>query len=74
MAGRPFPIGVFSAKKKPTNLTGYLEEFVQEMQETVNEGVEYLGKKWKVAVRAVVCDYPDSVCEVYQRSFCLLWL
>ncbi|XP_077558139.1 uncharacterized protein LOC144173702 [Haemaphysalis longicornis] len=59
--GGPFPIGVFSAKKKPTNITGYLDEFVQEMQETLNEGVEYLVKKWQVVVRAVVCDYPARV-------------
>ncbi|CAN7942719.1 unnamed protein product, partial [Ixodes hexagonus] len=59
--GGPFPIGVFSAKKKPQNLDEYLNEFVQEMDEAQTEGIECFGKKWRVAIRAVVCDYPARV-------------
>ncbi|CAN7947458.1 unnamed protein product, partial [Ixodes hexagonus] len=59
--GGPFPIGVFSSTKKPQNLADYLEEFVQEMDAAQNEGIECLGKKWHVAIRAVVCDYPARV-------------
>ncbi|CAN7995569.1 unnamed protein product [Ixodes hexagonus] len=59
--GGPFPIGVFSWTKKPGNVEEYLEEFVQEMGEAQEGGVEILGKRWNIAIRAVVCDYPARV-------------
>ncbi|KAM7293416.1 uncharacterized protein ISCGN_026546 [Ixodes scapularis] len=57
----PFPVGVFSWTKKPANVQEYLEEFVKELNQAQQEGVECLGKKWHVAIRAVVCDYPARV-------------
>ncbi|XP_077548137.1 uncharacterized protein LOC144160923 [Haemaphysalis longicornis] len=54
----PFPVGIFSFAKKPTIIDECVEEFIQELCNTQKEGIECLGKKWHVAVRAVVCDYP----------------
>lgn len=54
----PFPVGIFSYSKKPASITEYVDEFIQELRHALKEGVECLGRKWKVAVRAVVCDYP----------------
>ncbi|CAN7979093.1 unnamed protein product [Ixodes persulcatus] len=59
--GGPFPVGVFSATKKPQDLAEYLEQFVADMDELQSDGFECLGQKWPVAVRAIVCDYPARV-------------
>ncbi|CAN8023117.1 unnamed protein product [Ixodes persulcatus] len=59
--GEPFPVVVFSATKKPQDLAEYLEQFVADMDELQSDGFECLGRKWPVAVRAIVCDNPARV-------------
>lgn len=56
----PFTIALFCGTKKPTCIAQYLGDFVQEMEQLHENGIEVNGydKKLKVHVSAFICDAP----------------
>ena len=55
---RPFVIGIYYGKSKPSNVNDYLFDFVNEMTELQTSGVKYNDKLFQIALSAFICDAP----------------
>lgn len=55
---KPMVIGIYSGKHKPTDLTTFLNPFVDEMEEVCRNGILINGFKITVLIRGFVCDSP----------------
>ena len=55
---KPFVIGLFYGKSKPTNVNQYLEQVVEEISTLQTIGFHHNGKQYFVNVSTVVCDAP----------------
>lgn len=53
-----FLIGVFCGRSKPSPLSLYLEDFINELNELLNEGFVFKGKMYSIEVHSFVCDAP----------------
>lgn len=54
-----FVIGLYSGNTKPSNVQEYLKEFVQDLREIIQEGVQFNGVFFSVsAPDAFICDAP----------------
>lgn len=57
---RPFVIGIYFGIGKPKNLNTYLEDFINEMETLLRDGI-YLqnsGRRYTVRIRCFICDSP----------------
>lgn len=54
----PFVIGIFSGTTKPTNLSDYLKDFINEFNELKENGMTYCDEYFKIAISSVICDAP----------------
>lgn len=57
---RPFVIGIYFGTGKPKNLNAYLEDFINEMETLLREGI-YLqnsGRRFTIKIRCFICDSP----------------
>lgn len=54
----PFPIGIFCGTLKPDPLSKFLEEFLNEGDFLIQNGLEVNTKKYKVTLHSFVCDAP----------------
>ena len=55
---RPFVIGIWVGKSKPTDVCAYLQEFVNETKFVMRNGLKSDGKLFNVTVKNFVCDAP----------------
>ena len=53
-----FVIALYSGKGKPSSLTEYLEDFLNEMEAVLEHGVDAAGKHFNVCIGAFICDAP----------------
>ena len=53
-----FPIAIYSSLKKPTSLDEYLSDFILEMNNLHEQGIEFMDKNYKVKLDAIICDAP----------------
>lgn len=57
---RPFVIGIYYGIGKPQNLNTYLEDFINDMETLLREGI-YLpnsGRRFTIKIRCFICDSP----------------
>lgn len=57
-SAQPFIIGVYYGVGKPKNLDIYLEDFVVEMKQLLNDGIQLTSKIITVKIRCFICDSP----------------
>lgn len=55
-----FMIGAFYGKSKPEDSIEYLQEFVDELKQIINEGIIYKDKVVKLKMHALICDVPTK--------------
>lgn len=55
---KPFIVGIFCGNSKPKPLTLYLEDFVSELNNLLQFGIEINNKKFSVLVHSFICDMP----------------
>ncbi|XP_062534120.1 uncharacterized protein LOC134203263 [Armigeres subalbatus] len=55
---KPMVIGIYSGKHKPTDLTAFLDPFVNEMIDVCKNGIMINGFIITVSIRCFVCDSP----------------
>lgn len=53
-----FVIGTFYGKLKPDNFNEYLQDFVDELCNLINNGIEFNNKQIKVLLKGIICDVP----------------
>lgn len=54
----PFIIGVFCGKHKPKDVSEFLNDFIQELQLLLSNGLEYKSINYRIVVNSFVCDAP----------------
>ena len=54
----PFLIAVYSGYGKPTSVSDFLNDFINEMNDIKQHGFEYDGKQYRLILTAVICDAP----------------
>ncbi|CAN7947303.1 unnamed protein product, partial [Ixodes hexagonus] len=54
----PFIVGCFHGSSKPHSVSEYLSEFIDEISELVNDGIEESGGRYTFSIKAFVCDAP----------------
>lgn len=57
---RPFVIGIYFGIGKPKNLNTYLEDFINEMEVLLRDGIYFQdsGRKFTIKIRCFICDSP----------------
>ena len=55
---KPFVIGLYSGKTKPTSPEDFLCDFVDEMMHLTETGIHYCGRIFRVSISAFLCDAP----------------
>lgn len=55
---KPMVIGIYHGKGKPDNMPAFLELFVNELKDVINDGVTLNGHKISVSIRSFICDSP----------------
>jgi hypothetical protein len=53
-----FVIGLYSGTSKPSSVSEYLKNFIDEMKNLMHRGITYLGKHYSVGLNAFICDAP----------------
>jgi len=65
---RPFAVGIFFGKSKPTSSKEFLTSFVQETKKILEDGLELSssGKRFKVKIHSIICDAPARafICNI----------
>ena len=51
-------IGIFYGSAKPTPVSDYLSDFIEEYKQIVENGYEFLDKLYKISLKAFICDTP----------------
>lgn len=54
----PFPVAIYSGKKKPNDLKRYLQNFINEVNQLQNEGISVDNHSLQVRIKAFICDTP----------------
>ena len=54
----PFVIGIFAGKSKPLPLHDFLQDFVNELVDFLENGFIYNGVKYKILIHSFICDAP----------------
>ncbi|XP_049332101.1 uncharacterized protein LOC125799437 isoform X1 [Astyanax mexicanus] len=54
----PFLVGLYCGVTKPASVFDYLADFVKDLTNVLEHGIDYNGKQLEVSVSAVVCDAP----------------
>lgn len=54
----PFVVGIFCGSSKPDPLNSFLEDFVTEMSNLLQDGFSFNGLRFKVEIHSFVCDAP----------------
>lgn len=55
---KPMIIGIYHGKGKPNNMPSFLELFVTELKQLMNDGLTLNGHKIAIAIRSFICDSP----------------
>lgn len=55
---KPFPIGIFYGISKPQPIDIYLEDFVNELSQLIENGIVFNKKKYVITVHSFICDAP----------------
>lgn len=55
---KPFVVALFCGDSKPSSLSGYLEEFLQELSVLCNCGITVENTVCSVSIKAFICDAP----------------
>jgi len=58
LSHKPFVVGLYCGSKKPASLSDYLQDFVQELNSLLVEGISYGSMKYNVEIGCFVCDAP----------------
>ncbi|EFN87600.1 hypothetical protein EAI_11775, partial [Harpegnathos saltator] len=54
----PFTIGIFCGTSKPMSLEKFLDNFINELHNLLEEGIEFNNKTYREEVHSFVCDAP----------------
>ncbi|XP_043473225.1 uncharacterized protein LOC122505576 [Leptopilina heterotoma] len=60
---QPFAVSIFCGMSKPISNDVYFEEFVSEMNDLLENGIDIEGKHYRISIKCFVCDTPA-------RAFC----
>ncbi|XP_043472973.1 uncharacterized protein LOC122505427 [Leptopilina heterotoma] len=52
----PFPVLIYHGNSKPKDLEVYLDEFINELNSILENGISISGKKFKVLIKCFTCD------------------
>ncbi|CAH0558902.1 unnamed protein product [Brassicogethes aeneus] len=55
---KPFPVGVFCGNAKPKPLAIYLEDFLNELLNLIENGLLFKNKLFKINIHSFICDAP----------------
>lgn len=55
---KPFPITLFCGNSKPSPLSTFLEDFIDELKGLLKDGFKYKHQTYVVKVHSFVCDAP----------------
>lgn len=55
---KPFVVQIWCGESKPEPLNEYLEQFVAEFDDLMQNGIEVNGKKVTISFRCCICDSP----------------
>ena len=53
-----FPIALFYGNSKPDCLNDFLSDFINEVKQLMEEGIDIKGKKYGFCLKTLVCDAP----------------
>ncbi|KAG8239947.1 hypothetical protein J437_LFUL019505 [Ladona fulva] len=54
----PFVAGVFHGIIKPGNVEMYMADYVQKVSKLIEDGIECMGRNYKICVTSYICDAP----------------
>ena len=54
----PFVVAFYCGNSKPNSVVGYLDDFLSELKDLVEDGISFEEKNLKVSVSSFVCDAP----------------
>lgn len=68
---RPFVIGIYFGIGKPKNFNTYLEDFINEMEVLLRDGIYFQnsGRKFTIKIRCFICDSPARA-YIKGNTFC----
>ena len=55
---QPFVIGIFSGERKPDSVNEYFEDFIRDVSELKEIGLQYNQKLYQVKISTIICDTP----------------
>lgn len=55
---KPFPVAIFYGNGKPSSTEAYLDEFIDEMNDLLTNGLDIFGQHFEVSLKCFVCDTP----------------
>lgn len=58
----PFVVGVFCGRSKPASVDEFLADFVAEVKQLVQDGVQLTESHFEVTLHSFVCDSPVHAC------------
>ena len=59
LSSRPFVIGLFYGKNKPSSIGDYLNDFIEEMRTIQQEGgLQFQSMKYDIQISCIICDAP----------------
>ena len=58
VSSKPFVIGVFCGKSNPSDLNAYFSDFVNELLQLLECGIDFHGTHYSVGIHSFVCDAP----------------
>lgn len=73
---KPFIVSIWCGESKPNNLNEYLQQFVNELNEILTDGIFVNGFFIKVGVRCFIADSPARafIKGIFNISFSFLML
>lgn len=54
----PFPVAIYYGNTKPVSLDQYLQDFINEINVLINNGLTYRKETYEIILKAIVCDAP----------------
>lgn len=60
-----FPVGIYEGKTKPKCFNTFISEFVAELQEVVENGIEIDGQKYQTEIKGFIMDAPATASVMY---------
>lgn len=64
----PFVIGIYLGKSKPASADDFLKDFIEEMKDIDENGLQIDNFLFKVKIRAVICDMPAKAFIKYIKG------